>query len=92
MVTKCANPSCGASFKYMCGGRLYLLDSLSHARSADCDDGTHPEGIEYFWLCGHCIATCTIVLDQEEHPRVVPKSTTAVAESQRLRISSPFIG
>ena len=40
MVSKCANPSCGASFQYLRSGKLFLLD-LRHSRPVS-EDGSVP--------------------------------------------------
>jgi hypothetical protein len=55
MVTKCANPSCGASFQYLRLGKLFLVDLPSLS----------PPGrrSEYFWLCGRCCPELTVIVD-----------------------------
>jgi hypothetical protein len=47
MVTKCANPSCGASFQYLRGGKLFLVDLPR--RPVESEGGTQPpRTAEYF--------------------------------------------
>jgi hypothetical protein len=54
MVSKCANPSCSATFRYLREGRLFHVA----AGSATSEQGaTH----ERFWLCGECSGKMTVV-------------------------------
>jgi hypothetical protein len=64
MVTKCANPSCGASFRYLRGGKLFLVDL--HQSSTGSERGSTPvkkRVVEYFWLCDRCSSELTITVD-----------------------------
>jgi hypothetical protein len=64
MVTKCANPSCGASFRYLRGGKLFLLDL--HRSFFGLEPGSAPvkkRVVEYFWLCDRCSAELTVTVD-----------------------------
>lgn len=65
MVTKCANPSCGASFRYLRGGKLFLVDLPRFSCAPGGERGTAPTGrtAEYFWLCDQCCAEMTVVVD-----------------------------
>lgn len=66
MVTKCANPSCGASFRYLRGGKLFLVD-LPHRSSPLQGDGRRAE---YFWLCARCCSELTVIVDNSGQPAV----------------------
>lgn len=65
MVTKCANPSCGTFFRYLRGGRLFLLEmpplmprsSQTNAGFQLRKRGPHNE---YFWLCERCAKNMTV--------------------------------
>jgi hypothetical protein len=59
MVTKCANPSCSASFQYLRGGKLFLLD-LPRLSS---QPGRNGRTAEYFWLCDRCCSELTVTVD-----------------------------
>jgi hypothetical protein len=52
MVTKCANPDCGAPFLYLRHGRLFAIPRPGASLRA--------ANIEYFWLCGNCAGRLTI--------------------------------
>lgn len=80
VVTKCANPSCDASFRYFRGGRLYLLELPFLASSDGNDFQNTPGHSEYFWLCERCSAMCTMGVDREGHPRVVLRSSAGTAK------------
>jgi hypothetical protein len=49
MVTKCANPPCGARLRYLSEGRLFRLD---------VEYGKH----EYFWLCADCASKVVLTV------------------------------
>jgi hypothetical protein len=62
MVSKCANPSCAARFRYLHEGRLFTVaaDSGPHRM-----DGADPK-VERYWLCSSCTDRMTLVL-QDGH-------------------------
>ena len=66
MLAKCSNPSCCAPFRYLTGGRLYLLESDRALATCKSDR------LEYFWLCGHCSSTMTLHLGQGTAVVAVP--------------------
>lgn len=54
MLSKCANPSCSTTFRYLREGKLFHVA----AGSATSEQGvTH----EPFWLCGDCSGKMTVV-------------------------------
>ncbi len=59
MVAKCANPSCGASFQYLRGGKLFLVD-LPRFSSQTVGTG---RTAEYFWLCDQFCSELTVTVD-----------------------------
>ena len=58
MLAKCANPICGAHFRYLNQGRIYNVPIYEN-ESKSC---VWPQRIEHFWLCAQCSVTLTLVL------------------------------
>jgi hypothetical protein len=58
MIAKCANPDCNIAFRYLRGGKLFLLDIPNDSPR----DATHRR--EYFWLCDQCSATMKVVVNK----------------------------
>jgi len=59
MVGQCLNPLCVASFHYLRGGKLFLVNSHDY-RGGRKD--VHHRGVEYFWLCDSCALRMTLNL------------------------------
>jgi len=74
MVTKCANPSCNAVFRYLRDGRLFLVErpSLPHGQEEDFGSTFHRS--EYFWLCADCCLTMTIAADRNGQPVITSRT------------------
>jgi len=88
MVTKCANPSCSTVFRYLRGGRLFLmegprspLNSVLSSSESGFGKSEFRSG-EYFWLCQECAKSMTINSDKNGHAFV------AVDEREYLNQSS----
>ena len=65
MTTKCANPACAVPFRYLRGGRLFLVDRPSDARERDESPMTDGSRIsEFFYLCEICCKTMQVILDK----------------------------
>jgi hypothetical protein len=63
VVSRCANPGCGAPFLYFREGRLFAAPHKSPAA-----------GIEYFWLCAHCAHDLELKFSESgSQPMVVPR-------------------
>lgn len=58
MIAKCANPDCNVAFRYLRGGKLFLLDIPRDTGG----EGTRRR--EYFWLCDQCSATMKVVINE----------------------------
>jgi hypothetical protein len=73
MLSKCANPTCSNSFRYLHEGRLYLINSASHfdTRKRLSRPGSKPGSPEYAWLCSLCSSSMTIHIDEENGTIVV---------------------
>ena len=73
MLSKCANPTCPTTFRYLHGGRLYVIASretlAGHKPSCSSKSGQ----LEYAWLCSSCSLYLTIQIDEEFGTRVVRK-------------------
>jgi hypothetical protein len=73
MVTRCANPSCEAKFKYLHEGRLF------HFASNEVTVG--PAGsrwfapVRYWWLCPRCRSSMTLIERCRSGVVLVPSRT-----------------
>jgi len=59
MVSKCANPNCSASFRYLREGALLFFESNYDCEPSFGIEGTGtvrkgPRRLENFWLCADC--------------------------------------
>ncbi len=70
MLSKCANPPCSSTFRYLHEGKLYLVNSISH-----CDGrrrlSTAAIKSEYAWLCSVCSSYMTIIINEENGTMMV---------------------
>jgi hypothetical protein len=94
MVSKCLNPHCSATFKYLGRGRLFRIGSSEAERKSllagkkfvgSIRSKANP--IEHFWLCEKCATTMTVALSDAGEVRLVPfevpaQKPAAVAASQ----------
>ncbi len=74
MISKCANPECGARFRYLRSGKLFHFEvTTTDGKPAD---GKAPKKIlrrlEHFWLCGPCSMTFTLKHERNHGVVVVP--------------------
>jgi hypothetical protein len=73
MLSKCANPTCPTTFRYLHEGRLYVIapkEALArHKPRCSSKSGQ----LEYAWLCSSCSLYLTIHFDEEFETRVVWK-------------------
>lgn len=75
MIAKCANPECGAPFRYLREGRIFQVDRdpAGHRIVGPfLIDEQGPHRLEHFWLCGACARTMTLAIDPERGPVAVP--------------------
>lgn len=68
MLSKCANPTCSASFRRLGSGRLFRFEVRSP--SEPCRDVPHSvcstksgHASVFFWLCKNCKLTNTLSFD-----------------------------
>ncbi len=60
MVSKCANPSCSASFRYWHEGKLFRVEIGSpQGKTAFGASRAYPRS-EFFWLCQRCATEMTL--------------------------------
>jgi hypothetical protein len=73
MLSRCANPTCPTTFRYLHEGRLYVIapgESLAgHKPRCSSKSGQ----LECPWLCSSCSLYLTIQIDEELGTRVVRK-------------------
>jgi hypothetical protein len=65
MVSKCANPDCFATFRYLHAGKLFRLEThggIDRRRSmgVDTEQKKCVRRIEFFWLCDQCARSMTV--------------------------------
>ena len=68
MLSRCANPECGAPFRYLREGTVYLAEWPNKGDACELTDFAgpwdHPRGRrEMFWLCGACNRSLTLLAD-----------------------------
>ena len=79
MVSKCANPACSATFRYMHEGTLFHLPVESSASWPE--KGT---GLERFWLCDECSRKMTVVCGPDG-VLVVPLQRPSESQKDKIK-------
>jgi hypothetical protein len=51
MLSKCANPGCSESFRYLGEGRLFQVERTVKVESSGSKSARK---VEHYWLCGRC--------------------------------------
>jgi hypothetical protein len=77
MVSKCANPACSVSFRYLHTGKLFRFDARYTAESA-ASARVARNTAELFWLCGDCAKKLVVVWDPDEGARTVARDHNAL--------------
>ena len=66
MLAKCANPICGAHFRYLSQGRVFnvpLYGTESMSRTDETPKWcAYPQRVEHYWMCSECIMSLTLVM------------------------------
>ena len=72
MLSKCANPDCPKTLRYLREGKVFRIESAGKKT---------PRKVEHFWLCGDCSRTMTLVPDHVNGIQISQKALrkTAVA-------------
>jgi hypothetical protein len=77
MLSKCANPDCSTTFRYLNEGKLYLIDSkaalVRHGVRAGLKYAGKSCSYEYFWLCSLCCRDMMIQIDGHLEVKVARK-------------------
>jgi hypothetical protein len=73
MLSKCANPNCRSTFRYLHEGKLYLFPLKGALAGHRPKCLINSRQLEYAWLCSSCSLYLTIQIDQECGMRVVRK-------------------
>ena len=58
MLSKCANPTCSAGFRYLRQGRIFNLEVSPICPNGDVQVS---HKIEHFWLCDSCAGVMEVV-------------------------------
>ncbi len=63
MLSKCANPTCCASFRRLTEGKLFQVETCYSNNPQDGENGKRStqRRTEYFWLCSDCCRGFTLV-------------------------------
>ncbi|MFZ0199575.1 MAG: hypothetical protein WB523_07745 [Candidatus Sulfotelmatobacter sp.] len=78
MVSKCANPSCSATFRYLREGTIFHVASEKNSLP---QTPTH----ERFWLCGECSPKMTVISDDSGIHVVLLQDLSEKQTQQRAR-------
>jgi hypothetical protein len=73
MLSKCANPTCPTTFRYLHEGRLYVIAPRKTLTGCKPRCSSKSGQLEYAWLCSSCSLYLTIQIDEEVGMRVVRK-------------------
>ncbi len=73
MLSKCANPTCRALFRYLHEGKLYVIGPKEALARHKPRYSAKSGQIEYAWLCSSCCLHLTIQIDEDFETRVVRK-------------------
>ncbi len=73
MLSKCANPNCRTTFRYLHEGRLYVSGPKKSLAGDKPRCLSRSGQLEYAWLCPTCCLYLTIQIDEELEMKVVRK-------------------
>lgn len=67
MLSKCANPSCSASFRYFHQGKLFRIETqpFKDDQASGVPASKTSSKTEFFWLCDNCARAMTLEYDHE---------------------------
>lgn len=72
MLSKCANPSCDAPFRYLRDGRLFQVE-----RRGAAGISLSGHNVEHYWLCAACAQRLTLVRKEDGSVQVIPLALEA---------------
>jgi hypothetical protein len=73
MLSKCANPTCPTTFRYLHEGRLFVIAPRATLAERKPRCASKRGQLECAWLCSSCSLHLTIQTDEEFGTRVVRK-------------------
>lgn len=62
MVRACANPKCGATFRYLHEGKLFVFEGPERPPPNNDGFGAGARSGRFFWLCSVCARAMTIAV------------------------------
>ena len=81
MLSKCLNPDCLATFRYLKEGRLYRVPMPPNRPRPE--NSTPPsrqqQHVEHFWLCQECSHRFALIVDEHGEVHLLPHKPVAVA-------------
>lgn len=85
MLGKCANPRCDIPFRYLRGGKLFLVDLADNKieRSVDGFDCHQPHRTTYFWLCDDCSTRMSVAMNREGAAVIQPITSAKAARAAK---------
>jgi len=92
MLARCVNDNCNRPLYSFSEGRLFQFEvvsislAASDENSAPFDEKPQRETV-HFWLCGHCAATLTLVLEPARGLKLV-----SVDEASAAGVEHPVTG
>ena len=94
MVTKCANSSCEAVFRYFRGGRLFLVEG---GRRGQATPSLHSQAeplqvsasVQHFWLCERCAKHMTVISTTTDGQSICAVRPRPPVGNSELRGPSP---
>ena len=85
MLSKCANPACSQTFRYLHEGKLFLIQTAAGSRSnakASTTNFSPSRALKHVWLCSSCCRGLTVLIDGGNDVRIARKPTrNALPES-----------
>lgn len=75
MMSKCANPGCSSTFRYLREGKLFQVPASDPSMPAERAEEASARD-EFFWLCGECSKGLTIAVDPVMGVHIVPRDVT----------------
>ncbi len=80
MLSKCANPGCPTSFRYLHEGKLFRIHMDSDATdptsvAVGAETKKPSRRVEFFWLCQSCSAEMTLSVQKGVGVTVQPLTT-----------------
>jgi len=81
MLSKCLNPDCPTTFRYLKEGRLFRVElpfyRLRPAPTGATQRRNRP--VEHFWLCKECARSFVLTVDAEGAVHLLPHKPMAAA-------------